>query len=268
MIKEHRAEIIVIIIILAIFAILLIPSLVTALAGYDYTSELTLTNNTGGTYKGRIIVDTFPKAIYDGGFIYQSDGQDIFSPGADICALGLSDSGTQPWLYYAGAIAAGNYNTTVNTGSHNAERDQKWIAAGSDTFTVSDHNDLDVEIDFMLEATINLFDTQIVTSGTRPIIMKYDSGGPTGYALFIMPGTPTIHFLLADTGGITSELTLNLNIDTEYNVKAWYYSGSMVLDIGTDQTGMAFSGSVSQNAEDLQICEFAGLCDDISIKGA
>lgn len=258
-------EVIGIIGILVFFGLLLIPVVMALNTGYDYSADLTLSNDTGSIYNGRIIVDTFPNAMVDGGFIYQDDGEDIYSTGADICALGLSNAGTQPWCYYPGQIPAGDYNTVVYTGSNNAIRDQHWIAAGSDTCTVADHNDLDLQTEFLLEATITLFDTP--GADTWKIIDKVpDSGSPTGYQL-IVTGSPTLQAVFnAYSSGTSATVAVDLNINTEYNIRAFFTGSAAAIDNGYDTDTIAMSGTITTNSEDVEICELAGLCDDVHIR--
>jgi len=262
--KTHKAEYLATAAVLAFFAVLLIPVyLAFAASGYDYSATLTLTNTSGADYNGRWLVDTFPKALKDGGFIYQDDGEDIYYSAGNACAMALSDAGTQSWAYWPGTIPAGSNVGTVYTGSHTATRDQQWIAAGSDACTVSDHADLDVEQEFLLEATVLLF--KAPTTGVYKIIDKVpDTGTPTGYQL-IITGTPQAQFNIYGSGTEAS-VAIDLAVGVQTEIQAWYNGVDAVITDGTNTDTMAMSGSVSQNSESLEVCELAGLCDDVAIK--
>lgn len=262
----RKIEIIAIVFCVVIGAIMLIMPIVTALdTGYEFSAPIIITNDTGSNYNGRVIIYTYPKSLVDGGFIYQTDGDDIYSFGADITALGLSNSGTQPWLFYPGTITAGNYETILYTGSKNAVRDQVWIAAGSDSFTVPDHTDLDLTSEFLLQATIILFTSP--GSETWEIIDKTpNTGTPTGYQLIIV-GSPSLQVEFNVYGsGTQASTSISLDLNTETNISAWYDGDEIVLTDGTQTDTDNISGSLSTNNEDLQICELAGECDNIFVR--
>lgn len=236
-----------------------------ALSGYDYSADIRLTNASSGSYNGRILVDTYPAALVDGGFIYQEDAEDVYFSGGRVTAMALADSGTQQWAFYAGPLAVGAHDYSMGYGSASAARDQAWIAAGSDTFTVGDHADLDVTTDFMLTASITLFDTPPAGTKWKIIDKAPNAGTPTGYQL-VISATPCVEFNLW-CAATSAAVSLPISLNTAYDIEAWYNGTDVVISDGSTVDTVPMTGTATVNSEDLEICEYAGLCDDIAIRG-
>jgi len=235
------------------------------LSGYAYTAKITFQNSDTSAYSGRIFLDMNGSGLVTGGWI-QPDADDVaieYGSQEELTTKDLEITSSVWLMDYTTVPASTSIIKWLYMGNSTATNDQVWIASGSDTMTVTDHADLDPQVEFMMNATITLINEPPGTTA-YPVISKIPSSGTkTGYGLFVVGGTPTVRAEFYPVSGSPAIVSLDIAVDTEYTLSAWYISGSVTLDNGLAQSSTSMSGSVTANSEDLSLCEFDGYCDNV-----
>lgn len=242
---------------------------VNALSGYNYRAKITISNTCTDNYDDRILFELNAKSLVDLGWI-QPDADDVALATTGDSQLKMTSKDlsidSSVWLLdYIEIPALSSTTEWLWLGNPTMTSDQVWVASGSDTIAISDHNDLDLEKDFMLNATVTVIGTPPGSGIKFPIIDKVPaSGTPTGYGLYLVSGTPTFRFEIYGSG-TEAAVSIDAVIGTEYDLSA-FYDGTNVVISGIGQASTIMSGSVTTNSEDVSICEFDGYCDDIAIR--
>lgn len=237
-------------------------SISQAITGYSYYYRIEFTNTGPNTITNcplQLPINT--SGLVSGGFV-QADGDDFMgqdgSTQENVMITTMDSTGAPVRFPHTTINGDSTRVKELYFGNASATRDQWWIGSGSDTSTASDHADLDVNDDFMLKATIY----PITAPGTeQPIIRK------TGAYELVLAGSGSTAIVIFRVwqGGSSDECQITVSKNLSTTIRAWYDGGSGHLTSGLYQESFSLPGTITTNASDLEVCEFDGRCNDVSI---
>lgn len=148
---------------------------VIGLDGYEYSSKITVVNDTGSDITSRIAFETNPATLISSLYI-QPDADDVALSDsgveANMLALDLGSDGVD-WYTQFMTIPANSSQVYYSWfGDSSATRDQSWISGNEDVVTATDDATLDITTNLTVESDVYLDD---LPAAEQLIVYKPDN---------------------------------------------------------------------------------------------